>query len=93
MDLDSDQAISRLGAAKAECSNHRDMSPGDPPELWRRSRDGAAIERTFSFKSFQAAWVRASLLLSALGVQLSLPQEYSSLSIVHGPQEYKRGRS
>ena len=61
MDRDSDQAVSRLGSAKAECSNHRDLTLEDSPELWRRSKDGAGIERVFSFKSFQAAWVRASL--------------------------------
>ena len=82
MEIDSDQATPRLAATKVQSPNDhdRDHDPDydlDPPELWRYSANGAGIERTFSFKSFQAAWVRTSnSVVTAPVVQLSAPQEH-----------------
>ena len=49
-----------LGHTKLENGKDPNLLGEDPsgiPELWRRTADGAGIERAFKFKSFQAAWV------------------------------------
>lgn len=60
MEVEPDQATPVLGPAEFGNLDNRDLYMEDPsqiPELWRRSADVTGIERTFKFKSFQAAWV------------------------------------
>ena len=65
MDLHSGPT-SHLDSPKVESSDHRDPTLEHPSELWHYSVDGAAIERKFCFKTFQAAWVRVSTSLPPL---------------------------
>ena len=75
MEAKFDRATPVLGPTELGKPNNRELLVEDLteiPELWRRSADGAGIERTFKFKSFQAAWVGPLNLMILLLVYICL---------------------